>query len=209
LAAAGNIDLMMGGKSVDIEAVPFSRRRSIYAFIDRQNLPGLFRTFDLASPDSTSSRRFSTSVPQQALFMMNSPFAIEQVKRLAARAEIEAAKAPAERIEALYRATLGRKPTAQETALGIRFVQAEQSPPAEVIAAKSPAWTYGVAAFDDATQRVMNFTPLPHFDGTAWQGGPTLPDPKLGWAMLNARGGHVGNDARHGVARRWVAPRDC
>jgi hypothetical protein len=209
LAAGGNIDLTMGGKSVDIESAPFSRRRSIYAFIDRQNLPGLFRTFDLASPDSTSSRRFSTSIPQQALFMMNSPFVIEQVRKLAARPEIEAAKSPAERIEALYRATLGRKPTAEESALGMRFVQAEQSPPAEPVASNPTVWKYGVAGFDDASQRVVNFTPLPHFDGTTWQGGPTLPDPKLGWAMLNATGGHVGNDPQHGVSRRWMAPRDC
>src|SRR6185436_19468487 len=86
LACSGKIDLTVGGKPVDILAEPFTGRRSIYAFIDRQNLPGMFRTFDFASPDATSARRFTTSVPQQALFMMNSPFAIEQARKLAARA---------------------------------------------------------------------------------------------------------------------------
>ena len=41
---------------------PFSHRRSIYGFIDRQNLPNLFREFDFASPDSTSPQRFHATV---------------------------------------------------------------------------------------------------------------------------------------------------
>ena len=49
-------------------------RRTVYGFIDRQNLPGVFRTFDFASPDATSPQRLATTVPQQALFLMNSPF---------------------------------------------------------------------------------------------------------------------------------------
>jgi hypothetical protein len=47
---------------------------------------------------------------------------------------------------------------------------------------------------------------LPHFTGTAWQGGPELPDPELGWVTLNAEGGHPGNDPQHAAIRRWVAP---
>ena len=59
-------------------------RRTVYGFIDRQNLDGLYRTFDFAVPDATSPRRFVTTVPQQALFLMNSPFLHEQARRLAA-----------------------------------------------------------------------------------------------------------------------------
>ena len=49
-------------------------RRSVYAFIDRQDLPQLFRTFDFASPDVSTPQRPQTTIPQQALFAMNSPF---------------------------------------------------------------------------------------------------------------------------------------
>jgi hypothetical protein len=35
-----------------------------------------------------------------------------------------------------------------------------------------------------------------------------LPDPKLGWVVLNASGGHPGNDPNHAAIRRWLAPRD-
>src|SRR5262249_42157850 len=51
LWASGRLDLKVGGAPVEIATPPFSTRRSVYGFIDRQNLPGLFRTFDFASPD--------------------------------------------------------------------------------------------------------------------------------------------------------------
>ena len=50
----------------------------MYGLIDRTNLPGTFRVFDMASPDTHSPRRFQTTVPQQALFLLNSPFVQEQ-----------------------------------------------------------------------------------------------------------------------------------
>ena len=48
----------------------------------------VFRTFDLASPDSSTPQRHSTTVPQQALFLMNGPFAIVQAKAFAARPDV-------------------------------------------------------------------------------------------------------------------------
>ena len=55
---------------------------------------------------------------------------------------------------------------------------------------------------------MKSFHALPHFNKYAWQGGPTLPDPKTGWVILNPGGGHPGNDQQHAAIRRWVAPRD-
>ena len=69
-------------RSTPITEPPFSARRTLYGFIDRQNLDGLYRTFDFAVPDATSPRRFVTTVPQQALFLMNSPFLHEQARRM-------------------------------------------------------------------------------------------------------------------------------
>ena len=74
-------------------------RRTIYGFIDRQNLPGLFRTFDFASPDTHAPQRYSTTVPQQALFLMNSPFAVQQAKAVAARPEVSGVSEPAVRVD--------------------------------------------------------------------------------------------------------------
>ena len=67
LALGGKLDSKLGGLPVDIETEPFSMRRTVYALIDRQNLPGVFRTFDFSNPDTSSQQRFHTTVPQQAL----------------------------------------------------------------------------------------------------------------------------------------------
>ena len=83
LAVSGRLDPTIGGRSVPLTESPFSNRRTVYGFVDRQNLDGVYRTFDFASPDATSARRHVTTVPQQALFLMNNPFVIEQARQLA------------------------------------------------------------------------------------------------------------------------------
>ncbi len=129
LSVAGGLDETRGGPSIDILQQPFPRRRSIYAFIDRQNLPGLFRTFDFASPDTHSPRRYVTTVPQQALFLMNSPFAVEQAERIIKRPEIAAAAEPVERIRRLYRLIYGREVTPTELKLAEDYLNAATPSP--------------------------------------------------------------------------------
>jgi cytochrome c553 len=121
LATSGKLDLSAGGKAVELFRAPFSTRRSVYGMIDRTNFPGTMRAFDVASPDTHSPQRFQTTTPQQALFLMNSPFVTEQAKALAARPEMLAAKTPAEKVVALYRLALGRNPTKAETELAVEF----------------------------------------------------------------------------------------
>ena len=122
--ASGQLDLTMGGKSEDITKSPFSKRRTIYGFVDRQNLPNLFRTFDFASPDTHAPQRFTTTVPQQALFMMNSPFVVEQARSLIKR--VAENQDPAQRIQALYRLLYQRAATPDEVTLGLRFLESAE-----------------------------------------------------------------------------------
>jgi hypothetical protein len=201
LQVAGQLDLAVGGKPVDLFKEPFSHRRTIYGFIDRQNLPGTFRIFDFASPDQHSPQRFTTTVPQQALFLMNSPFVMEQARQLAARPEVKGKEKPAERIAALVRLIYGRTATADEIALAQAFLN--QADEKSAVAEASP-WQYGCGAFDDSSKRVVGFKPLPHWSGLSWQGGSKMPDPQLGWVMLHAAGGHPGKT--QAAVRRWVAP---
>ncbi|MCS6859576.1 MAG: PSD1 and planctomycete cytochrome C domain-containing protein [Abditibacteriales bacterium] len=126
LWASGQLDLTMGGKSEDITKPPFSKRRTIYGYIDRQNLPNLFRTFDFASPDTHAPQRFTTTVPQQALFLMNSPFVIEQVRALMRRPEIAEVADSTQRIQVLYRLLYQRDATPDEVALGLRFLESAE-----------------------------------------------------------------------------------
>jgi hypothetical protein len=127
LALTGTIDLRLGGLPVEIETEPFSTRRTVYALIERQNLPGLFRTFDFANPDTSSQRRFHTTVPQQALFLMNSPFVLERARALAQRPEIKSAGSPDASIRAVYRALFQRQAAPDEVRLGEKFLAAPSS----------------------------------------------------------------------------------
>src|SRR5205085_5787311 len=88
LFTAGRLDTSIGGPAVELTRAPFPTRRTVYGFIDRQNLQGLFRTFDFASPDATTAQRYTTTVPQQALFLMNSPFVLEQARHFLARPDV-------------------------------------------------------------------------------------------------------------------------
>jgi hypothetical protein len=108
----------------------------------------------------------------------------------------------------MYRTVLGRSPTSDEVELAIKFVTTEDAQPKEE-PPKPTQWQYGYGEFDEATQRLKNFYPLPHFTGSIWRGGEKEPDPKLGWVMLTASGGHAGNTQQHAAVRRWIAPRDC
>jgi hypothetical protein len=72
----------------------------------------------------------------------------------------------------------------------------------------APTWQYGWGEFDEKSKRLKRFQPLPHFTKYAWQGSTNLPDPKLGWVLVTAEGGHPGNDLQHAAVRRWIAPRD-
>ena len=120
LAVAGRLEDRKGGPAVDLFAQPFTGRRSVYGFIDRQNLPGTFRTFDLASPDLATPQRHSTTVPQQALFLLNNPFSLEMARSMASRPEL-ANLDPAARMDAMTRLAWGRRASEDEKkqALGV------------------------------------------------------------------------------------------
>jgi mono/diheme cytochrome c family protein len=127
LALADRLDTTMFGRAVEVTKSPFPRRRGVYGFIDRQDLPNLYRVFDLASPDSSSPRRPRTTVPQQALFLMNSPFVVEQAQALATRPEIATASRGDEKITALYRLVLNRVPDSDELSIGRDFLSTPAS----------------------------------------------------------------------------------
>ncbi len=126
LAVSGKIDLKVGGPAVELTTAPFTSRRTVYGFIDRQNLQGLFRTFDFASPDTSSAQRFFTTVPQQSLFMMNSPFVVEQAKALAQRPEVASPPSNAGKVRAIYHIVYQREPEADELAYAEKFMSGVQ-----------------------------------------------------------------------------------
>ena len=107
LAVAGRLD-SDAGRTAGRRTSP-SRprtRRTLYGFIDRLNLPGLFRTFDFPNPDATSPERVPTTVPQQALFLMNNPLVhrVGQARAGPRRTWPALAGSDGKKISRLYRA---------------------------------------------------------------------------------------------------------
>ncbi len=203
LAISGKFDSASGGRAVDLFAQPFSGRRSVYGYIDRQNLPGVFRTFDFANPDSSSSQRFFTTVPQQALFFLNNPFVVEQANRLTTNAQFAALASDEKRIRFLHERIYQRPPVKEEVRLGETFLKVQ--PLLSTNSISRVIWRYGYGQYDEK-KRQVHFSPFPHFAQKQWRASKDYPDPQLGHAMLDSSGGHPGNNAGEAAIRRWTAP---
>lgn len=205
LAATGQLDRTIGGKPSKLFEQPFSKRRTLYGLVDRQYLPGTLRIFDFANPDLHVAKRSETTVPQQALFFLNHPLVLERSKTLADLARRR--QDPSERIATMFRQVFQRRPTPTEIDDAIVLVRSASESNDTAPKLTRNDWQYGFGAIDEEHQTVTGFTPLPHFTGHAWQGGPQFPDSKLGWVQLTGTGGHPGNDRSHASIRRWIAPR--
>ena len=126
LAVSGQLDTRQGGYTIrkfsqydwgyEFDTV----RRSVYVPMFRNTALELFEVFDAANPNVTTGRRTETTLPTQALFMMNSPFVIAQAKRAGERIAGMAAS-DAARVRLAYRLALGRDPRPDEAALAVEF----------------------------------------------------------------------------------------
>ena len=123
LAIAGTLDPTLGGRPITPASDSFGTRRSIYTYVDRRNPPELFTQFDFPNPNTPTGKRYDTTVPQQALFLMNSPLVIETARKLTHRAEFAALTTDEDRVASLYLAIFQRPPTAQEIKLGVSYVR--------------------------------------------------------------------------------------
>jgi hypothetical protein len=142
LAVSGHLNLKMGGPSIyppiprevlagqsrpgqgwrtssPDEAV----RRSVYIHIKRSLLVPLLAQFDLADTDASCPVRFTTTVPTQALGMLNGDFSNEQATALAQRLTREVPAGLADRIRRAIRLTTGRVPAADEVNQDVAFVK--------------------------------------------------------------------------------------
>jgi hypothetical protein len=182
-------------------------RRTIYAKVDRGNLATVFRTFDFANPDITTGQRFNSTVPQQALYMMNSDFITQLAREVVNRTDFKKDMDERQRIVQIYQIAFQRPPTDIELKLGHRFLE-EQSGIKSTGPATAQVWRYGYGQYDPANRRVVNFFALPVFDGRAWLGDPKDTAKPLGPIKLDAAGGTVGTMRGIAVIRRWTAPRD-
>ncbi|RXK53881.1 DUF1553 domain-containing protein [Oleiharenicola lentus] len=127
LAISGSLDRTLGGKPVTAASDEFGKRRALYFLIDRRNPPELLTQFDFPNPDTPTGRRFETTVPQQALFLMNSPLVVETARKLTHRPDFMALGDDTQRVTSLYLAIFQREPSAEETRLALGYVRANPS----------------------------------------------------------------------------------
>ena len=157
-----------------------SPRRSLYIQARRTKPVSLLAAFDAPVMTLNCDRRPSSTVAPQSLMLMNGDFVLAQADHLAKRVRAET-------------------PSDSDRLLAEPFAQRYASHVA--------SWQYG-HGFAEANGQQVQFNSLPHFTGSSWQGGATLPDPAVGYVILHAAGGHAGNDQQHATIRRWTSPRD-
>jgi Protein of unknown function (DUF1553) len=137
LSAAGRLSLKTGGSSVSglgEQAIANnlkdktgnlkrgSLRRSVYLPMIRNDLPDFLTVFDFADPDVVVGARSVTTVPAQALLMLNSRFVREEAKQIADRVFREESRDEEKRLNHVYELTLGRLPTKRESARAFRYL---------------------------------------------------------------------------------------
>ena len=88
--------------------------RSVYLPMIRGNVPPALAAFDMADPNLIVAKRDVTNVATQALFMMNSPFVLQQSAQMAKRVLSDADLKQPARIDLAYRLALGRLPSEKE-----------------------------------------------------------------------------------------------
>ncbi|MGQ0554269.1 MAG: PSD1 and planctomycete cytochrome C domain-containing protein [Planctomycetota bacterium] len=89
-------------------------RRSIYGFVKRNMADPLIETFDGPNPSLSVATRATTTVPSQALLLLNGDFLNEHASAFARSVEAEVGLDPARTIRRAFERALARAPTAEE-----------------------------------------------------------------------------------------------
>ena len=126
LLVSGQLDRRVGGHAEQLWGEDYTRRRTIYGFINRFNLDPTLRAFDFPTPVQTQPARGESIVAPQALFVMNSPFVIDQAAVIASGEAFSRCETDQAKVEYLFRAVLGRDPVSAEVSRSLKLVEYQQ-----------------------------------------------------------------------------------
>jgi hypothetical protein len=101
-------------------------RRSVYVYRKRGMPFPMFEVFDLPDQNVSCSGRNITTVPTQALTLLNNEFVIRQSRFFAERVAAEAGADAAEQLARAYQLALGREPSEEEKTLGLEFLERQR-----------------------------------------------------------------------------------
>jgi len=115
------------GKWVLTKEEPATWRRSVYSYWKRGMKFPMFDVHDQPDQNVTTEKRNTTTVPTQALTLLNNEFVLLQARHLADRVMREAGSSdPAAQIETLYKIALSRQPSETELARQIEFIRRQR-----------------------------------------------------------------------------------
>jgi hypothetical protein len=121
LFVSGTLDETIGGPSAPLTTT--FARRTVYGHVSRYKLDQFLQLFDFPTATISAEGRFTTHVPLQRLFLMNSDFVQQQAEHLARRVAGEPDNRA--RIRGVYRLLYGRDPDETELAAGLAFLSEE------------------------------------------------------------------------------------
>lgn len=122
LSVGGKLDETMYGPAIDKLETP---RRSVYLRVRRSELIPFMTLFDAPEPTQSIGDRGTTTLPTQALTLMNSPFARKMAEQLRMRVMTPGIK-PAEALSKAHQIALARKPTDGEAAKLTAFFEKQK-----------------------------------------------------------------------------------
>ena len=132
LMASGRLNMRQGGYTIkkfsqyDFGYKYNTIRRSVYVPSFRNTLMEIFEIFDVANPNVVTGRRSETTLPTQALYLLNSPF-VNSESKLAGERIKKMEESDVDRIRTAYFLTLGRMPSSSEFELALKFVSENTS----------------------------------------------------------------------------------
>jgi hypothetical protein len=101
---------------------PTEKYRSVYRAILHEIVPDDLSVFDFPEPELLTGKRGITTVPTQALYMMNSPFVVDQATKAAQRV-MKLANDDAARITAAHQLMFARPAPDEEVTNGTAFIR--------------------------------------------------------------------------------------
>jgi len=150
LACSGKLDARMGGPGQPIQ----SSKRTIYLSINRAALADMFSVFDYVDPASHIEQRPVTTVPSQALFLLNSDLVTNSSEWLGQKLA-ERSKEDRQAIGVAYLTILGRMPTDVELERSVTLLQQSADATHEEIAGQNSVANGEIAASPTEEQRAQ------------------------------------------------------
>lgn len=129
LAATGRLNPQVGGADLSLDD-PANVRRTLYATVQRREIHAMLRLLDFPDPTTHNPSRDATTTPLQQLFVLNSPFMLQQSAAFAERVRREAPGDLDGQVRRAYRLLYGREPTVRQAQLAREFLTTAGNDPA-------------------------------------------------------------------------------